>query len=143
MDTLNTSNHIPNLELSKLLSQSYIGQRLLEKGRMEPWLEYLIACSPSHEKWSDFEQNLIDTLPIFQGIKSNFKNTQTLLQGLIQSGSIKSGASLGSVPCGMMEVLLSLNFSGLSNIKLIGVNDNTRLFPEISTPNYRETHARP
>lgn len=66
---------------------------------------------PSLERW------LLEEAPIIQATQERFMHFQRILQD-----SLTNNTTLASLPCGMMDDLLTLDFSKTPNVKLVGID---------------------
>jgi SAM-dependent methyltransferase len=69
------------------------------------------------KKFSKLERWLLERGPIVLATQERY----TVFQGIIQQ-QLHSNMRLASIPCGLMNDLLDLNYSGLDNIHLIGID---------------------
>lgn len=97
------------------------GRYVLEhRGANGFWTDYLIFykeredAQPIHNPLEDF---LLNRSLIILSHRERFQIYQSLLQK-----RLKEGAVLASIPCGLMRDLLTLDFSGISDYKLVGID---------------------
>ncbi len=90
------------------------------KGANGAWTDYLI-CYPERKNAPAIQNVLEDFLlnrsPVILAHRERFQ----IYQGLLQK-ALKEDVVLASVPCGLMKDLLALDFSGVSNYKLVGID---------------------
>lgn len=114
------------LELLEQLQQFDFGRFLLEnRGINGVWTRHMVL----YPKWktkgnpnsvtnlTPLEYWLLEKAPTILATQERFTHFQNLLQE-----HLKSDMKLASVPCGMMDDLITLNFSEVSNIKLVGID---------------------
>lgn len=115
------------LEIVSLLCEFPLGRFILEnKGANGFWTDYMVS-HPKRGRISGLniegklfnyvEDFLLNRCPVVLAHQERFNIFQRLMQERIQENVI-----LASVPCGLMRDLLTLDFSGIGNFKLIGVD---------------------
>jgi ubiquinone/menaquinone biosynthesis C-methylase UbiE len=108
------------LELVDELCQFPFGRYILErKGANGFWTDYLIS-PPENQNPADLtaiENFILTRSLIVLAHRERFRTYQNLMQKLIKEDII-----LASVPCGLMRDLITLDFSNLSNFKLVGID---------------------
>ncbi len=105
-------------DLLKQLSQFELGKFLLiNKGLNGYWTSYAINNALASKDLHPLENWLLNKSPAICATRERFhifrEETQKLLHNNIK---------LASVPCGLMDDLLSLNYTGLNNIALTGID---------------------
>jgi SAM-dependent methyltransferase len=114
--------HLPlkdEIELTHELAKFELGKFLLiNKGLNGYWTSYLINKNQENinNEISPLE-NWLTNKSLFYLIKDRF----TIYQKEIQK-RIKSGYHISSIPCGLMDDLLFLNYDNFSDIKLTGID---------------------
>lgn len=110
------------LALVDELSAFEFGRFLMLNGGLNGfWTQYMVlypqwkktTATPLHP----LEQWLLEKAPIILATQERFLHFQTLLQK-----HLKDNMVLASLPCGMMDDLLTLDFSKVNNIKLVGID---------------------
>jgi len=110
------------LTLLQQISEFELGQFLLaNKGLNGYWTAYVHGFSGngSHplEKW------ILTRAPTLRAARERFDIFQKQLQKYL-----KSSASIASIPCGLMHDLLTLDYSQVQNVHLVGIDlDNQSL----------------
>lgn len=116
----------PNLTLPleeelALLEQIHdfaLGRFLLtNRGLNGYWTSYLILHGPQQTLENPLEQWLISKAPAVRATRERFNIFQEKLTKYIVNGVV-----LASIPCGLMDDLLSLNYSAHENIKFVGID---------------------
>ncbi|HIG0326731.1 TPA: SAM-dependent methyltransferase [Legionella pneumophila] len=115
------------LKILQELSQFGFGQFLIKnQGINGYWTHYMLThplfgrktgLNNSGESLSDLERFLLDKAPTMLATQQRF--------GLFLQENQKAlfnGATLASIPCGMLGELLYLDFSGINNIRLMGID---------------------
>lgn len=112
---------IPLSEALKLLdglSQFELGRFLLSnRGLNGYWTAYVILYSMKKESMHPLEHWLLYKSPICLATKESFKIFQEQIQAHLQDNW-----TLASIPCGLMDDLLSLDYSNTTNINLVGID---------------------
>jgi len=70
-----------------------------------------------NKNFGELEQWLLDRAPIILATQERFFNFQRVLQA-----NLKEGVKLLSAPCGLMDDLLGLNYYGLNDFSLTGID---------------------
>lgn len=115
------------LEIVSLLCEFPLGRFILEnKGANGFWTDYMIS-HPKNGKISGLnidgksfncvEDFLLNRCPVVLAHQERFSIFQRLIQERVQEGVV-----LASIPCGLMGDLLTLDFSNISDFKLIGID---------------------
>jgi SAM-dependent methyltransferase len=114
-------------EIEQELRGFALGRFLLEnRGLNGFWTSYIVnhphrVATGEHnslkQPLSELERFILERAPICLATQERFVNFQRVTQALC-----RTGMRLASVPCGMMDDLLSLNYRGLSNIELTGID---------------------
>ena len=113
------------LELLEDLTLFPFGRFLLEnKGINGYWTHYMImhphqgrltGLNSERKPFTELEKFLLDSAPTLLATQQRFVHFQTYLQQ-----EVKSNRNLASIPCGLMGELLTLNFTQVGNVKLVG-----------------------
>lgn len=106
------------LTLLNQLTEFELGRFLLEnKGINGYWTAYWVVHGPQKKFDHPLEEWLIHKTPGFKASQERFK----IFQKEIQS-RLHSNMKLASIPCGLMDDLLGLDYEGKENIELIGID---------------------
>lgn len=107
------------LELLNQVVGFELGRFLLEnKGLNGYWTAFAILKGPKLETYANpLEQWVYQTAPVVRATQERFK----IFQNEIKS-RLSSGMTIASLPCGGMDDLLTLNYEGLSDIHLVGID---------------------
>lgn len=112
---------LPLEEELMLLKQLYefdLGNFLFKnKGLNGYWTSYIILHAPQRKLDHPLENWIIHEAPTVKATQERFKIFNHQLQK-----HLKSNMNLASIPCGLMDDLLRLDFSNVENIKLIGID---------------------
>jgi SAM-dependent methyltransferase len=121
------------LELLEQLSKFEFGRFLLQNQGMNGyWTHYMVTYPWFHKKSADInathpyenvEDFILNSAP---GILATQQRFQIFLkQNQLQ---VKEDAKLACIPCGMLGELLYLDYRGISNIQLIGIDYDPHVF---------------
>ncbi|WP_367606954.1 class I SAM-dependent methyltransferase [Legionella sp. W05-934-2] len=106
------------LQLAEELVTFPLGQFLLKnKGLNGFWTAYMILHGPKEKNLSPLESWIVHQSPGFKATQQRFAIFQRTLQGLLSDN-----CHLASVPCGLMDDLLRLDFSSVKNCQLTGID---------------------
>jgi SAM-dependent methyltransferase len=106
------------LKLLDGLSQFELGRFLLSnRGLNGYWTAYVILYSLRKESMHPLEHWMLNKAPGFKATKERFRIFQEQLQSHLQDNW-----TLASLPCGLMDDLLSLDYSNKTNINLVGID---------------------
>lgn len=110
--------HEVELDLVDQLNQFPLGQFLLtNKGLNGYWTAYVILHGLKSQDLHPLEKWLINCAPGFIATQQRFRIFQKELQGLIFNG-----CHLASIPCGLMDDLLRLDYSMCNEYHLTGID---------------------
>lgn len=114
-------------EYLEQLSKFNLGKFIIaNKGLSGRWTQYVVlhpqngrltGINDEGKQFSEMERWVLDRAPVVLATQERFFNFQKLLQA-----SLKNKITLASVPCGAMDDLLGLNFSGVSAFNLVGID---------------------
>lgn len=124
-----------------------LGRFILErKGANGFWTDYMLShpqkgkisgVNSEGKTFSTLEDFFLNRCPIVVAHQERFRIFQTLTQKLLKDSMV-----VASIPCGIMRDLLTLDFSGIKNYRIIGVDiDKESLFlanklaKELEVPN--------
>lgn len=115
------------LELIDLLSDFGLGRFLLERGGLDGyWTDYIIkhpskgrltGLNDENKTLNSLESFLLNQAPTVLATQQRFEIFKVEIQKRLHDG-----ASLASIPCGLMADLLDLDFTTTSNISLVGID---------------------
>ncbi|AXL48618.1 hypothetical protein DSC91_000076 [Paraburkholderia caffeinilytica] len=109
------------IALANELSGFELGRFLLEhRGLNADWTHRLVtyqAGATAPAAMTALESRIFDTLPAVLATRERFGIFRRTLQALLAPGMV-----LASVPCGVMGELLLLDYTGLEDIELVGVD---------------------
>ena len=118
---LKDSLALPLEEEKKLLKELYafeLGRFLLEhKGLNGYWTAYAILHGPKKKGFPPLEQWILHRAPVFKGTQERFQIFKHQLQK-----HLKNSMTVASIPCGLMDDLLGLDFSQTPEVALLGVD---------------------
>ncbi len=125
-----TKSDVPAIERMQILDElcSFeLGRFLIQnRGLNGRWTQYLVlhpqngrltGLSSDGKPLSKFERWALDRCPIALAAQERFFTFQKLLQN-----KLKNGIRIASIPCGLMDDLLGLNYKNLNDFKLTGVD---------------------
>lgn len=106
------------IELLNQLTQFELGRFLLiNKGLNGYWTAYIILYGLKKDNLPPLEDWLLKKSPVARATQERFRIFSQQLQS-----RLKDGMTLASIPCGLMDVLLRLDYSNFSNIQLVGID---------------------
>ena len=105
-------------ELLRQLSEFELGRFLLKnKGLNGYWTSYVILQGPQKENLHPLEQWILHKAPVVKATQERFQIFKLQLQK-----NLRNGIKIMSIPCGLMDDLLSLDFNGFDNVHLVGAD---------------------
>ncbi|MGW7386853.1 SAM-dependent methyltransferase [Streptomyces sp. NPDC054794] len=105
------------LSLLVQLQEFELGRFLLHNGGLNGyWTSYVFGLRPQNPAATPLERWLL-TRSLLPGIRERFGRFQAAI-----AASVRDGAVLASVPCGLMDDLLQQDYSGMTDVRLIGVD---------------------
>ncbi|MFR9750117.1 SAM-dependent methyltransferase [Nocardia sp. 004] len=109
------------IALLEQLATFDLGRFLLEnRGLNAYWTHQLITSPPGTRTArdpDDLEYRIFETMPLINASRERFDIFRQQLQKLLSPGSI-----IASIPCGLMAELLLLDYDGLDDVTLIGID---------------------
>lgn len=106
------------LRLLEELMQFELGRFLLQnKGLNGYWISYIILCGLEKVLSNDLEKWMLYRWPIALATRERFGIFQKEIQKRLHSEM-----KLASIPCGVMDDLLTLNLEGLTDISFDGID---------------------
>ena len=112
---------LPLEEETKLLKELYafeLGRFLLEhKGLNGYWTAYIILHGPKKIGISPLERWILHRAPVVKATQERFQIFKHQLQK-----HLKNPMTMASIPCGLMDDLLGLDFSQTAKVALVGVD---------------------
>ena len=119
-ETLNLLDQLAAFELGRFL--------LRHRGLNGYWTAYLILQGPHRQDLSPLEQWILHRAPVFRATRERF----FIFQRLIQE-RLRPDMSLASIPCGLMDDLLSLDYSMTPNVRLTGIDLDAETLSQAQT----------
>lgn len=106
------------LKLLDELSQFELGRFLLKnQGLNGYWTSYIISHGPKQQQTSELEKWLLNKAPVVKATQERFHIFQTAIQA-----RLKNSMTLASIPCGLMDDLITLDYTQYDNISLVGID---------------------
>ncbi len=99
------------------LAQFPLGRILLEKRSIDAFWTDFVMTSTEQKDCSDLEGFILNRSPFTIAWRELLRNFQKIAQE-----NLASGVTLASIPCGAMRELLQLDFSSISDFKIIGID---------------------
>ncbi|MDF3034650.1 MAG: hypothetical protein K0R76_1604 [Alphaproteobacteria bacterium] len=110
------------LSLLRQLNEFELGRSLLtNQGLNGEWTAYVIIHGPKKQLTHPLENWLIHKAPLAKATQERFQIFRQQLQA-----SLQNGMTVASVPCGLMDDLLVLDYSSLEQVNLIGIDLDER-----------------
>lgn len=130
------------LTLLDALSQTDLGRFLLRhRGLDAVWTQRLVSHEPgsaASAALTEIEKDLYERLPATCATRERYGIFRRELQA-----SLRSGATLASVPCGLMGDLLSLDYRECDDVSLIGIDLDAAALAQVEAAiAEREPNAR-
>ena len=106
------------LALLEQMNEFELGRYLLNnRGINGYWTAYWLIHGPQKKLEHPLEDWLINRAPYFMGSRERFKIFAKQTQQ-----RIKDNMKIASIPCGLMDNLLRLDYSGIKNISIVGID---------------------
>lgn len=106
------------LDLLNQLSKFELGQFLLKnRGLNGYWTSYIIIHGPKKTNLDPLENWLLNEAPAVKATQDRFQIFRQQLQIYL-----KGGTKIASIPCGLMDDLLGLNYTDTKNIQIVGID---------------------
>ncbi len=106
------------LEYLEELNQFPLGQFLIERGGLNGyWTHYVVVDSQGIQTNCPTVDFLLQKAPVTKAMRQRYQIFRDITQKCV-----KEGVTLASIPCGLMGDLLHLDFTGLKNFKLVGID---------------------
>jgi SAM-dependent methyltransferase len=124
------------LSLLEQLTQFDLGRFLLEQGGLNGyWTSYLIFNAPQ-ANITPLEEWILNNCPAVLATRERYHIFQGQLQHYVQPN-----ITMASIPCGLMDDLLSLDYNDAKNVKLVGIDlDRESItLAEVNARTYRDT----
>jgi ubiquinone/menaquinone biosynthesis C-methylase UbiE len=106
------------IELLKQLNSFDLGRSLLNSGGVNGyWISYIINKGFGKHIDNELEYWILNKAPLVMATQQRFGIFQKSLQHYLKSNSV-----MASIPCGVMDDLLGLDYTNVKNVKLIGID---------------------
>jgi SAM-dependent methyltransferase len=106
------------LDLLYQMAEFNLGRFLLtHRGLNAYWTSYVVKKGLGQEHLHPLENWLLNKAPAALATQERFRIFKQQLQRRLGHGKV-----LASLPCGLMDDLLSLNYNGYKNVRLVGVD---------------------
>lgn len=106
------------MNLLEQLSHFELGRFLLSnKGLNGYWTAYIILHGPKKQNFHLLEKWILHHAPSVKATQERFRIFQKVLQK-----NLRNYTTIASVPCGLMDDLLTLDYSKRYNIRLVGID---------------------
>jgi SAM-dependent methyltransferase len=113
-----TINLQDELDILKQLTKFELGEFLLKnKGLNGYWTSYVIIHGLNKNNLHPLENWLLHKAPAVKATQERYNIFKQQLQKYV-----KNNFTLASIPCGLMDDLLSLNYSDTANMQLVGID---------------------
>lgn len=104
--------------LLEQLSQFDLGKFLLDnKGLNGYWTSYVINRGKGDKSHHPLEEWLLYKAPTVKATQERFRIFQQVLQSRLRDNIV-----IASIPCGLMDDLLTLDYQSIKNIQLVGID---------------------
>lgn len=114
---------LPHISVRNLLSyvealdEFPLGQLLVEKRSIDAFWTDFVMTSIVQKDCSDLEDFILNRSPFTIAWRELLQNFQKITQE-----NLENGMTLASIPCGAMRELLQLDYSLISDFKLVGID---------------------
>ncbi len=106
------------LDMLDQLSGFPLGKFIIEhKGLNGYWLNYTLTTPIAKSDASDLERFFLEKAPNTLAMRESFSIAQAIMQQ-----NIRNGIVIASLPCGVMTNVLTLDFSNIKEMRLIGID---------------------
>ncbi len=105
------------LSYVEALAQFPLGQLLVEKNSIDAFWTDFIMTNTEQKECCDIENFILYRSPFTIAWRELLQNFQKITQE-----NLEDGMTLASIPCGAMRELLQLEFSSISDFKIIGID---------------------
>lgn len=106
------------LQYLEELNQFPLGQFLIERGGLNGyWTHYVVVESNGIQTHCPTVDFLLQKAPVTKAMRQRYEIFRQITQKCV-----KEGVTFASIPCGLMGDLLHLDFSGIKNFKLVGID---------------------
>lgn len=106
------------LKIFEQMQEFEMGRFLLKNGGFDGyWIAYLILHAPKKTNLHPLEHFIVHDAPVVQATRHRFYIFQDELQNRIYPG-----IKMASVPCGLMDDLLSLKYRGMDDFSITGID---------------------
>lgn len=114
------------------LQEFELGQFLLQNKTLDAkWTSYLVHGQNRNNVKNDMEDWMLHKAPVVKATQERYQIFQQQLHKYLRINS-----KIAAVPCGAMDVLLDLNLDGIHDIKMVGVDIDSKAL-EIAKMNYK------
>lgn len=116
-----TISHEQAFEIVDQLTQFELGKSLLyNRGLSGYWISYVILHGINEKNLSELEWWILNKSPVVLATRERFQIFQLQIQKLL-----KSNITIASIPCGLMETLLTLDYSKVNDVSITGIDLDT------------------
>ncbi len=106
------------LDVLDQLAEFPLGRFIIEhKGLNGYWLNYTLTTSVAEKGVSELERFFLERAPATLAMRDSF----TISQQIIQQ-NLKNGIVIASIPCGVMANVLTIDYSSIKEMRLIGID---------------------
>lgn len=100
------------------LERFKLGQFLLTNGGLNgKWTSYLIHEAPKKKLYNPLENWIVNNAPVVKATQERSRIFQEQINKYLHTNSV-----VASIPCGTMHELHSLNFDGIYDVTLVGID---------------------
>lgn len=126
-------------EILNALSTFELGRFLLmNKGLNGYWTAYLILHGPLKNNLTPLEHWILHHAPTVKATRERFSIFQNVLQK-----HLKDNIRIASIPCGMMDDVITLDYSHTKDIQLVGIDldEQSLILAKENAKNHNIPHA--
>lgn len=125
------------------LNEFDLGRFLLSnRGLNGYWISYLILRGVNNKQAHPLEKWIIHNAPSVLATRERFYIFQDKVKSIVESKTSSAQINIASIPCGLLDDLLTVDFNTNSKINITGIDlDNISIsMAKINAENYNKNH---
>lgn len=131
------------IEMLYQLNEFDLGRFLLSnRGLNGYWISYLILRGVKNKHAHPLEKWLIQRAPTVLATRERFYIFQDRTKQIVESKSKSHQINIASIPCGLLDDLLTIDFNTKNKINITGIDldSNSLSMAKINAENYNKSH---